>query len=279
MSTENLAKVTVPFLTRKCLPKCTLPSKKRHSDEDIVACKKCRQSEEMAVSKNEDNFTVCCPFCPSLNSPSESEEVFLPGEPLDDVVCPSEKFGCKWSGNLGDVAHHVTYECLCTPTTIPDKEVESTTIPVIIMMSDFEDKRNNNETWYSPVICTNEKGYHFRLRIDANGWRGTSDAVAVVVSLVKGDHDDELQWPFEGIITVQILNHNSNSEHCASTDFEFSSGGYECQRVTDEAQPEYGCWCDQFIRHDLLQMKHRQYLKDDCMYFLVTYRSLFVVTC
>ena len=30
--------------------------------------------------------------------------------------------------------------------------------------------------------------------------------VAVVVSLVKGDHDDELEWPFQEAITVQILN-------------------------------------------------------------------------
>ena len=278
MSTANLAKTTVPFLTRKCLPTCALPSKKCDKDEDIVACKKCRQSHEEVISQNEDYLTVCCPFCPFPNSTSESDEVFLTGEPLDDVVCPNEKFGCEWTGNLGDVATHIAYACLCSiPFTV--KDVESFTMPVIVMMSDFEDKRNNNETWYSPVICTHEKGYNFRLRVDANGWRGTGDAVAVVVSLVKGDHDDQLQWPFEGIITLQILNHIGNSEHSSLTNFEFSSGGYECQRVTDETLPEYGCWCDQFVRHDLLQMKYKQYLKDDCMFFLVTYRSLLVVTC
>ena len=70
--------------------------------------------------------------------------------------------------------------------------LEDVTMPVIVIMSDFEDKRSNNERWYSPVFCTHEKGYHFRLRVDANGWCGTGDAVAVVVSIVKGDYDDQL---------------------------------------------------------------------------------------
>ena len=39
------------------------------------------------------------------------------------------------------------------------------------------------------------------LAVDTNGWC-SGDAVAV--SLVKGDHDDELEWPFQGTITVQI---------------------------------------------------------------------------
>ena len=101
------------------------------------------------------------------------------------------------------------------------------------------------------------------MRVDANGWRGTGDAVAVVVSIVKGDYDDQLQWPFEGIITVQILNRISNSAHSVSQEFRFSGGGYECQQVTDETQPEYGCWCDRFISYESLysnQMESSQYL-------------------
>ena len=35
--------------------------------------------------------------------------------------------------------------------------------------------------------------------------------VAAVVFLVKVDHDGELKWPFQRVITVQILNHVTNS--------------------------------------------------------------------
>ena len=101
---------------------------------------------------------------------------------------------------------------------------------MIILMSEFEQQRMNNEQWYSPVFCTHEQGYQFRLRVDANGWC-SGDAVAVVVSLVKGDHDDELEWPFQGVITVQILNHITNSVHSIQKEFIFKDGGYECQQV------------------------------------------------
>jgi len=131
----------------------------------------------------------------------------------------------------------------------------------------------NNEQWYSPVFCTHEQGYQFRLRVDANGWC-SGDTVAMVVSLVKGDYDDELEWPFQGIITVQILNHIKNSAHTAVKEFIFKDGGYECQRVIDETEPEFGCWCDRFITHSALQydpVKKSQYLKDDCLFCLIDY--------
>ena len=105
-------------------------------------------------------------------------------------------------------------------------------------------------------------------------WCGTGDDVAVVVSVVKGDYDDQLQWPFEGVISVQVLNHISNSAHSVVKEFEFSDGGYECQQVTDETQPEYGCWCDQLLLHTTLAVTKSQYLKDDCLFFLVSYRPL-----
>ena len=39
------------------------------------------------------------------------------------------------------------------------------------------------------------------------------------------DHDDELEWPFQGVITVQILNHITNSAHPTQKEFIFKDGG------------------------------------------------------
>ena len=208
------------------------------------------------------------------NECNDSKSICKDGHSLD-VYCPNKLLDCRWTGSLTDVVEHMNYECECSPVSLLlDENVE---MPMIIMMRGFEQLKRNNESWYSPVFCTQEKGYHFRLRVDANGWCGTGDAVAVVVSIVKGDYDDQLQWPFEGIITVQILNHISNSAHSILKDIEFSSGGYECQRVTDETQPEYGCWCDRFIMHKSLtynSVEKSQYLKNNSLFFLVSYRPL-----
>ena len=193
------------------------------------------------------------------------------------VYCANKHTGCEWTGSLTDVVEHMNYECQYSPVnSLLDENVE---MPMIIMMRSFQQLKLNNKRWYSPVFCTHEKGYHFRLRVDANGWCGTGDGIAVVVSIVKGDYDDQLQWPFEGVISVQVLNHISNSAHSIVKEFEFSGGGYECQQVKDETQPEYGCWCDQFIMHKSLpynSMTKSQYLKNECLFFLVTYRPLHI---
>ena len=209
------------------------------------------------------------------------QDYYYNGDPVSccedslDVYCPNKHMGCEWTGSLTDVVQHMNYECQCSPVSLLlDENVE---MPMIIMMRDFEQLKHNSESWYSPVFCTHEKGYHLRLRVDANGWHGTGSFIAVVVSIVKGDYDDQLQWPFEGVISVQVLNHISNSAHSIVKEFGFSGGGYECQQVKDETQPEYGCWCDQFIMYKFLSynsMTKSQYLKDDCIFFLVTNRLL-----
>ena len=169
--------------------------------------------------------------------------------------------------------NHIS-DYLVMPCSRDSKDVSA--MPVLVMMQGFEERKMTGERWYSPVLLTHKNGYHFRLKIDVNGW-SSSDAIAVVASIVKGDHDDELPWPFEGVISVRVLNQIRDSSHSKSKHFIFCGGGLECQRVTDETLPEFGCWCDQFISHRSLNYKsskHCQYLKDDCLFFLVSYSTL-----
>ena len=248
-----------------------------------ITCKRCHRSYPEILENKKP--VSCCPFCPWLTLVNESsldESEINPREAASVSETHLDELGCGRNCDLANVAYDVTCNCECLriPAAVARDLNEDITVPLIVM-SDFEDKRNNNERWYSPVFCT-EKGYHFRLRVDANGWCGTGGAVAVVVSIVKGDYDDQLQWPFEGVITVHILNHTGNSEDSIVKDFIFSSGGYECQRVMDETQPEYGCWCDQFIKYESLyysEINSTQYIKGDCLFFLVTYESLLLATC
>ena len=275
-------------------------------DGELTICTYCRQSANDLLKMMDSEPAICCPYCPwdtiddvfsevemedgESVSPQSIEMNHRPSRHLD-VFCPNKTLGCSWSGSLANVYEHTNSECQCKRTSLNlnddnslmhssgsygEDEDEVVVAPMIIMMSEFEQKKMNNEQWYSPVFCTHEQGYQFRLRVDANGWC-SGDAVAVVVSLVKGDHDDELEWPFQGTISVQILNHIRNSSHSTVKEFIFKDGGYECQRVIDETEPEFGTWCDRFITHSALQynpVKKRQYLKNDCLYFLVTYRPL-----
>ena len=242
--------------------------------------------------------------CTSSTSSDSSDDSITLGTSTKkhvEVFCPNMHLGCQWSGSLENIAVHTTNDCSFTemtcrscgrnlPRNMMDDHVKSDCLvmpisrdykqipamPVLVMMQGFEEKKMNNERWCSPVLLTHKNGYHFRLKIDVNGW-SSSDAIAVVVSIVKGDHDDELPWPFEGVITVRVLNQIGDSGHSKAKHFMFCGGGLECQRVVDETLPEFGCWCDRLISHRTLNYKpskNCQYLKDDSLFFLVSYSTL-----
>ena len=50
--------------------------------------------------------------------------------------------------------------------------------------------------------------------------------VPVFMYLTRGEYDDELEWLFEGSITIDLLNQKEGKNHCSET-FDFN-------RYTDE---------------------------------------------
>jgi len=260
--------------------------------------------EPYHVNNKVDNYES---YTSSTSSISSDDSLLgAPTKRIVEVYCPNMHLGCPWSGSLDNIIDHTANDCFFTevtcnsccrnlPHNMMDEHLKSdcklmpkqlmpfsksseemSVIPVLVMMQSFEEKRMKNERWCSPVLVTHKNGYHFKLKIDVNGW-SNNDAIAMVVSLVKGDHDDELPWPFEGIITVQVLNQIRDAAHSKPKKFVFCGGGLECQQVVDETLPEFGCWCDHVISHRSLNYKSSkqcQYLKDDCLYFLVSYSAL-----
>ena len=240
-------------------------------------------------------------YASSSSLSSDESTLSTPTKKHVEVFCPNMHLGCQWSGSLGDMAVHTASDCSFTemvcssccrilPRTMMDNHIKSncllmpssrdskemSVMPVLVMMQGFEEKRMNSERWCSPVLLTHKNGYHFQIKVDINGW-SSSDAIAMVVSLIKGDNDDKLSWPFEGVITVQVLNQIRNLAHSKAKHFIFCDDGLECQQVIDETLPEFGCWCDRFISHrslDYNPSRQCQYLKDDCLFFLVSYSPL-----
>ena len=245
-------------------------------------------------------------FASSVSSSSSDESIVgTPTKRTVVVYCPNKHWGCQWDGSLDTISTHIVNDCqfveitcgvchdhlphcmlkehhdsnciklpVSLRTTPPSRDCSA--MPVVVMMNDFSKRKMEDERWYSPVLVTHTNGYSIRLRLDVNGWSG-GDSIAMVVSLVRGENDNQLPWPFEGVITVQALNQLKDSAHSKVKHFVFYGGGYECQRVTDDTQPEFGCWCDRFISHKTLKYNSRkqcQYLKDDCIFFLVTYTPL-----
>ena len=88
---------------------------------------------------------------------------------------------------------------------------------------------------------------------------------------MRGGYDDELEWPFEGSITVDLLNQQEDKGH-HSRKLIFnrftSANGRSTSRVFDEAAYGVGCGNSLFISHTDLSYNpaiNTEYLQDDCL--------------
>ena len=196
-------------------------------------------------------------FASSVSSSSSDESIVgTPTKRTVDVYCPNKYWGCQCDGSLDTISTHIVNDCQfvevtcgvchdrlpycmlkehhdsnCTklpvsPLRMTPPSKDCSTMPVVVMMNDFSKRKMDDESgWYSPVLVTHTNGYNIRLRLDVNGWSG-GDSIAMIVSLVRGENDNQLPWPFEGVVTVQALNQLKDSAHSKVKHFVFYGGGY-----------------------------------------------------
>ena len=88
--------------------------------------------------------------------------------------------------------------------------------------------------WYSEPFVSDVQGYKFCLQVVANGMMTSAGSdVSICIKLMRGDYDDQLKWPFQGEITVQILNWVCDQRHATRViDFNSDAKRYgACGRV------------------------------------------------
>ena len=68
-------------------------------------------------------------------------------------------------------------------------------IPVDLVFSGFSAHQLSNKPWLSPPFYTQKNGYMFKLKVYPNGGGP---------GLAAGEHDEKLNWPFIGYVTVQL---------------------------------------------------------------------------
>ena len=115
------------------------------------------------------------------------------------------------------------------------------------------------------------------LKVHANGVKeGAGTHVSMSVSLMRGEHDDKLTWPFRGDITIQLVNQNSDEDHVENiVDFaneNVAANDEASGRVTSGERAKYGKGYPSVISHTNLESTTgtRQYLKNNCIIFRVT---------
>ena len=91
-------------------------------------------------------------------------------------------------------------------------------VPVCFTMPDFQHKKSSNSSWFSPSFYTHSRGYKLCVNVDANGYgSGQNSHISVFLFLMLGEYDESPKWPFQGDITVRLLNQLGDCGHNAMT--------------------------------------------------------------
>ena len=149
-----------------------------------------------------------------------------------------------------------------SPLPIDSKQPQNLTK---LIMTNFEWHRISGDSWISRPFYTHSRGYKMCLRVTANGQgNGKGTHITVAVYLMKGEYDDQLEWPFRGDITIQLLNQQGDQqEHYTKT-----ICGAEAVKYDGKSGEKFiSAWgISQFKSHGEV---YKKFLKKDCLKFQV----------
>ena len=165
----------------------------------------------------------------------------------------------------------------------PDKLVAMGTIcesnvllcPVILKMTEFTRKKQEEVEWFSPSFYSHNQGYKLCLNVDANGFdKSKGTHMSVWLCLTKGPYDDMLPWPLRERFEIQALNQIKDKRHHALIVIYGDELPDDCAgRITGNNTKANVVGEALFISHEDLQcndIAKYQLLKDDCIYFKIT---------
>ena len=141
-------------------------------------------------------------------------------------------------------------------------------------LTEFTKRKQFNNAYFSPPFYTHPNGYKLCLKVNANGsGKGKGTHISIYASLMKGDYDNNLQWPFEGDIVIELLNWRENNNHynCGDTidlNKHNDSDGSTTSRVTEGEYARKVWGILRFISHSSLLYNpdtNTEYLQDDCL--------------
>ena len=139
-------------------------------------------------------------------------------------------------------------------------------MPVTLIMNGFAEKKRSNSRWQSQPFYSHQNGYKMVLSVGCNGYgAGEGTHISVYLSIMHGEFDNELEWPFRGALSIQLLNQEGTDDHFhLILAFDDAPERYTC-RVTD-GDGNSGWGFPKFIAHADLS----RYLKNNSLCFKVS---------
>ena len=143
-------------------------------------------------------------------------------------------------------------------------------LPPVFTMPNFKQHKIDRDRWFSPPFYSHIGGYKMYISVYANGFgEGEDSHLSVYLCMMKGEHDDNLKWPFHGEVSVQLLNQQNANHYEVEEDYSADDIMRFVDRVKGVKQPEPGWGYDEFIPHEKLTCNPGSYLMNDCLKFQV----------
>ena len=245
----------------------------------MISCENCGYYNTFTIV-TEKHYPICprSPIdCPNQHCPVEDLRRHQLEQHLNEcshqlVDCPNT--GCSVRLPRGEMKLHTLQQhnlvleetnqaVAITPATVSPQYLYNQA-PMEFIISDFSEKK---EEWNSSPFYTHNRGYKFRLNVFPNGnHEGSSTHLSVSAQLMRGEYDNELEWPFEGDIRVELLNWRADNNHHSDTiayNRYYDPDGIHTSRVTDQ-ETARGFGNPQFLSHtDLAPTTNTEYLRDD----------------
>ena len=248
----------------------------------MISCENCGYYNTFTIV-TEKHYPICprSPIdCPNQHCPVEGLRRHQLEQHLNEcshqlVDCPNT--GCSVQLPRGEMKLHTLQQhnlvleetnqaVAITPATVSPQYLYNQA-PMEFIISDFSEKKEANEEWNSSPFYTHNRGYKFRLEVYPNGnSRGNGTHLSVYAQLMRGEYDNELEWPFEGDIRVELLNWRADKNHHSGTigfnRYHDPDGTHSSRLTTRETA--IGLGIVQFISHtDLVPTTNTEYLRDD----------------
>lgn len=126
----------------------------------------------------------------------------------------------------------------------------------------FENARSGKELYVcSPPFYTSKQGYKMQTRVYLDGdGMGKGTHMSAFLTLLKGDYDALLPWPFVQKVTFILVDHDNINNHVQT--FQANGQGTSFRRPRGEINVASGCptFCP------LEKFKNTGFIKDDCMF-------------
>ena len=135
----------------------------------------------------------------------------------------------------------------------------------VLAMTNYRQHKTNKVRWYSLPVYTHHQGYKICLGVNiVEGFVSTQVYIKVHVFFMRGEFDDSLKWPFQGEISIQLLD-QVNGEQNAKFEMNYDRSTIikACSRVTKGERATDG----QAINKCFLS--ETKYLQNDTLFFQI----------